>query len=94
MNLVFTNIFTNIVKVLLMFGSALYTFGFMLFCMFACIYGGWHIIPDALLPYESFILIPLLFNFQVVLLYTFIRDFKRSIRRDKIIKEYHIKKKE
>jgi len=77
--------FKEIVKVLLMFGSALYTFGFMLFCMFACIYGGWHIIPDALLPYESFIFIPILFIFQVVILYTFIRELRRNIVIEKTI---------
>lgn len=77
-----------------MFGTALYTFGFMLFCMFACIYGGWHIIPDALLPYESFILIPILFIFQVVILYTFIRDFIRNIRIDKLVEEVSTIKKD
>ena len=84
--------FKESVKVLLMFGTVLYTFGFMLFCMFACIYGGWHIIPDVLLPYESFILIPILFIFQVVILYTFIRDFIRDIRINKLVEELSMAK--
>ena len=68
------------IKLLLMFGSALYTFGFMLFTVYACIYGQWCIVPDALLPYEAFLLIPLLFAFQVFLVALFAIDLIRSLK--------------